>query len=127
MTDTPPEVEAGRAIAAAWDALNSPEHKADVETLRDVSKRVSSRTDAFQAAQDRIHGLRTAACANGTPAADNTQAAQVIDPKREWASQFLTDAHNHGVVDLTDLTASYADDDDVDEDASARRSGALEN
>jgi hypothetical protein len=109
MTDTPPEVEAGRAIAAAWDALNSPEHKADAESLRDVSKRVSTRVEAFKAAQNRLHEIHAAACASGTPAADNTEAADVIN----------------GDEDIEDLTHLFAEDDDENEFETASAHGAL--
>lgn len=115
MTDTPAEVEAARALVAAYDALNSPEHEAEAESLRQLSLRVSSRVDAFQAAQDRIHGLHAAACAKGTPAAANEQAAQVINGDNE-----LFD--DSDIVDLTDMTESYADNDD--EFSTSRAAGA---
>ena len=107
MTDTPSEVDAARALVAAYDALNSPEHQQEAERLRELSLRVSSRVDAFRAAQDRIHGLHAAACANGTPAADNTEAVQVI---------------NGADVELEDMTHLFAEDDDF---STPRAAGAL--
>ena len=112
MTDTPAEVDAARALVAAYDALNSPEHQQEAERLRELSLRVSSRVDAFRAAQERIHGLHAAACANGTPAADNTEAAQVIGVED---------------VEIEDLSESYSDDAlfEDDEFSTPRAAGAL--
>ena len=111
MTDTPPEVEAARALVAAYDALNSPEHEKEAESLRELSLRVSSRGGAVQAAQDRMQGLHAAACASGTPAADNTEAAHVINGDDD--------------TEIEDLTHLFAEDDDEDEFSTPRANGAL--
>lgn len=123
MTDTPPEVEAARALAEAWDALNSTEHKADVESLRELSLRVSTRTEAFEAAQNRLRAIHVAACANGTPAADNTKAASVI--YNDYMQQKVTMPWADTV--LEDLSESYSDDAlfEDDEFSTPRAAGAL--
>jgi hypothetical protein len=129
MSDTPAEVEAARALVAAYDALNSPKHAAEAEQLRELSLQVAGRVEAYAAAQAALHAANAGACANGTPPADNTIAARVIA------------GHGHGGwetgnTELDDLKASYADDelfdvralpdeDDIPEEQTARSTGAL--
>ena len=70
MTD---RLEAARAFVAAGDALNSPEHQADVEQLREISNRVTARQEAYDAAQEALFAAdRTCA------PADNVQAEAVL-------------------------------------------------
>ena len=76
MTD---RLEAARAFVAAGDALNSPEHAADVEQLREISNRVTAREEAFKAAQDALFAADAAAVETGAePAADNVEAQAVL-------------------------------------------------
>jgi hypothetical protein len=136
MTDTPAEVEAARALVAAYDALNSPEHAAEAEKLRELSLKVSARAEAFNAAQAALHAANKSACANGTPPAPNVEAAEVINGlgyKREihesrlftgWKSAAEADLAEDGVVDLTDMPHSYPDEDDIPEEQTARANGA---
>lgn len=74
MTD---RLEAARAFVAAGDALNSPEHQADVEQLREISNRVTARQEAYDAAQEALF-----AADRTCKPADNTEAEAVIDPKQ---------------------------------------------
>lgn len=76
MTD---RLEAARAFVAAGDALNSPEHQADVEKLREISNRVSEREEAFRDAQDALFDADRKAVESGAePAADNAEAETVL-------------------------------------------------
>ena len=127
MTDTPAEVEAARALVAAYDALNSPEHAAEADKLRELSLKVSARSEAFNAAQAALHAANQGACLNGTPPADNSIAARVIagHGHNGWETGFRADLASDDVVDLTDLTESYADDED--EHQTARANGADSN
>jgi hypothetical protein len=128
MTDTPAEVEAARALVAAYDALNSPEHAAEAEKLRELSLKVSARAEAFNAAQAALHAANKSACANGTPPADNTEAARVIlqcTPYTGARKGTLADLAEDDIVDLTDMPNSYPEDDDIPEEQTARSNGAL--
>ena len=126
MTDTPAEVEAARALVAAYDALNSPDHTAEAEKLRELSLKVAGRVEAFAAAQAALHSANAGACANGVPPADHTIAARVFAGHHTgWENGFRDDLASDDVVDLTDLTESYADDED--EHQTARANGADSN
>jgi hypothetical protein len=128
MTDTPAEVEAARALVAAYDALNSPEHAAEAEKLRELSLKVSARAEAFTAAQAALHAANATSCANGTPPADNTEAARVIlqcTPYTGARKGTLADLAEDDIVDLTDMPHSYPEDDDIPEEQTARSNGAL--
>ena len=83
MTDTPAEVEAARALVAAYDALNSPEHAAEAEKLRELSLKVTARAEAFAAAQAALHAANAGACAAGATPAANTEAAAIINGKSD--------------------------------------------
>ncbi len=124
MTDTPAEVEAARALVAAYDALNSPDHTAEADKLRELSQKVAGRVEAFAAAQAALHAANAGACAAGIPPAANTQAAAMFDPRpfTGWETGFRDDLASDDIVDLTDLTESYADDED--EHQTARANGA---
>jgi hypothetical protein len=125
MTDTPAEVEAARALVAAYDALNSPDHAADAQRLRELSISVAGRVEAYAAAQAALHAANAGACASGVAPADNTQAERMfIGPYSGWEKGVQGDLEDHGVVDLSDLTASYTDD---DEHQTARANGADSN
>ena len=127
MTDTPAEVEAARALVAAYDALNSPEHAAEAEKLRELSLKVTARAEAFAAAQAALHAANAGACANGTPPADNTIAARVIAGHGHggWETGVRDDLASDDIVDLTDMPHSYPEDDDIPEEQTARSNGAL--
>lgn len=127
MTDTPAEVEAARALVAAYDALNSPEHAAEAEKLRELSLKVSARAEAFNAAQAALHAANAGACANGTPPADNTIAERVITGHGHggWEIGIRAGLASDDIVDLTDMPHSYPDEDDIPEEQTARSNGAL--
>jgi hypothetical protein len=127
MSDTPAEVEAARALVAAYDALNSPEHAAEAEKLRELSLKVSARAEAFTAAQAALHAANASACAAGTPPADNTIAERVIAGHGHggWETGIRDDLASDDIVDLTDMPHSYPNDDDIPEEQTARSNGAL--
>lgn len=84
MTD---RLEAARAFVAAGDALNSPEHQADVEQLREISNRVTARQEAYDAAQEALF-----ACDRAEKPADNAEAEAVLfgePPAAESAESIL--------------------------------------
>jgi hypothetical protein len=128
MSDTPAEVEAARALVAAYDALNSPKHAAEAEQLRELSLQVAGRVEAYAAAQAALHAANAGACANGTPPADNTEAARVIlqcTPYTGARKGTLADLAEDDIADLTDMPHSYPDEDDIPEEQTARNTGAL--
>jgi hypothetical protein len=125
MTDTPAEVEAARALVAAYDALNSPDHAADAQRLRELSISVAGRVEAYASAQAALHAANAGACADGVPPAENVDAARMFQgPYSGWEQGVRDDLADHDVVDLTDMTHSYADD---DEHQTARANGADSN
>jgi len=134
MTDTPAEVEAARALVAAYDALNSPDHTAEADKLRELSQKVAGRVEAFAAAQAALHAANAGACAAGTPPADNSEAAKLFVGKQDgwhnphpftgWEVGTRDDLATDDIVDLTDLTESYAEE---DEHQTARANGADSN
>jgi hypothetical protein len=125
MTDTPAEVEAARALVAAYDALNSADHAADAQRLRELSISVAGRVEAYAAAQAALHAANAGACADGVPPAMNVDAARMFQgPFSGWEQGIRDDLADHDVVDLTDMTQSYADD---DEHQTARANGADSN
>ena len=125
MTDTPAEVEAARALVRAYDELNSAEHTAEAERLRELSISVAGRVEAYAAAQAALHSANAGACANGVPPALNVDAARMFQgPYSGWEKGVQDNLEDHGVVDLSDLTASYTDD---DEHQTARANGADSN
>lgn len=119
--ETPAAVAAARALVAAYDALSSDEHKAEAEKLRELSKRVNDRVEAFQSAQAAIQQVHVAQVASGeAPAADNQQAAYAFARYFNGNHPVLS-ADDEG-MDLEDLVQSYDARDD--EHSTAKANGA---
>lgn len=108
MTDeTPESVIAARALAAAYDALSSDEHKAEFKRLAELSQRVSDREEAYMEAQARLHAVHSASCESGrVKPAPNVEAKAVIEDNDP---------------ELVDLTSLYPED----EYSTPRANGAL--
>ena len=114
--DTPADVAAARALAAAYDALNSPEHKQEAETLRELSLKVTARIDALNAARASLHSVNEQQVETGeAEPAPNIEAAQTIAGKG-WVHQFLNGDHPSMSGDPLVF--------DMPEEATARANGA---
>lgn len=114
MTD---RLEAARAFVAAGDALNSPEHQADVEQLREISNRVTARQEAYDAAQEALFAAdRTCA------PADNVQAEAVLFGGSNGVSPPVPDYE--GVLDVSNTMTVGWGATPTDEFSSNRANGA---
>ena len=136
MTDTPAKVLAARALIEAYDALNSDEHRADVDKRREldlqraeISERIAAREDAYEAAMNDKHAADEAACATGeAEPAENQQARSAFSRYFNGNHPTLSQDTDEG-LSLDDLAQSYPPDDEPkqrwDEAASAKCNGGL--
>jgi len=108
MTDP---LEAARAFVAAGDALNSQEHAADVEKLREISQRVHAREQAYADAHTALINCHCKQVETGeAEPAPNLEAEAVIE-NRDFTRYFNG---NHPTLSQ-----------DEDEFATPRANGAL--
>jgi hypothetical protein len=137
MTDTTEDA----LFEAAWktrEAINSAEHSGDAEKAAQLSKelealqtRVKAREAEHEASMEALRAFHRMQVGAGMPAAPNHQAARVIDPRSyiDQAGDYFAargsiqaDLEDDGIVDLTDMTESYPDE---DEHSTAKSNGAL--